>query len=55
MNRIQAHREGGISSVYDRYDYAEENKRVMEAVANKIMALVEDSTESNVVRGKFER
>jgi integrase len=33
MNRIQNHREGGIASVYDRHQYAEENKKVMEAVA----------------------
>lgn len=42
MNRIQNHKEGGIASVYDRHQYADENKRVMEAVAAKIMALVED-------------
>lgn len=41
MNRIQNHREGGIASVYDRHGYADENKRVMEAVAARIMALVE--------------
>jgi integrase len=41
MNRIQNHREGGIASVYDRHGYAEETKRVMEAVAAKIMALAE--------------
>ena len=41
MNRIQNHKEGGIASVYDRHGYADENKRVMEAVAAKIMALVE--------------
>jgi integrase len=41
MNRIQNHKEGGIASVYDRHQYADENKRVMEAVAAKIMALVE--------------
>ena len=41
MNRIQNHKEGGIGSVYDRHQYAEENKRVMEAVAARIMALVE--------------
>ena len=33
MNRIQNHKEGGIASVYDRHEYADENKRVMEAVA----------------------
>jgi integrase len=41
MNRIQNHREGGIASVYDRHGYAEETKRVMEAVASKIIALAE--------------
>ena len=41
MNRVQNHREGGIGSVYDRYEYAEENKRVMEATAARIMALAE--------------
>ena len=41
MNRIQNHREGGIASVYDRHGYAEETKRVMDAVASKIIALAE--------------
>ena len=41
MNRVQNHREGGIATVYDRHGYAEETKRVMEAVAAKIMALAE--------------
>jgi hypothetical protein len=41
LNRVTNHREGGIASVYDRHGYADENKRVMEAVAAKIMALVE--------------
>jgi hypothetical protein len=41
MNRVQNHREGGIADVYDRHEYAEENKRVMEAVASKIIALAE--------------
>ena len=52
MNRIQNHREGGIASVYDRHQYADENKRVMEATAAKIMALVEGrpGTGAKVVR-----
>jgi integrase len=37
MNRIQNHVEGGIATVYDRHRYADENKRIMEAVAAKIM------------------
>jgi integrase len=53
MNRIQNHKDGGIASVYDRHGYADENKRVMESVAAKIMALVE-GREDNVVL-PFER
>jgi integrase len=50
MNRIQNHREGGIASVYDRHHYAEETKRIMEAVAAHIMALAEGKPKkSNVV------
>ena len=41
MNRVQNHKEGGIASVYDRHGYADENKRIMEAVAAKILALAE--------------
>lgn len=49
MNRIQNHREGGIADVYDRHQYAEENKRIMEAVANKIMSLIEGGAANNVI------
>jgi integrase len=50
MNRIQNHREGGIASVYDRHQYAEENKRVMEAVAAELIRLAEGRAPSgNVV------
>ena len=49
MNRIQNHKEGGIGSVYDRHGYAEENKRVMEAVAARIMSLVEGKPSDNVI------
>ena len=50
MNRIQNHREGGIASVYDRHGYAEETKRVMEAVAAEIIRLAEGRAASgNVV------
>ena len=51
MNRIQNHVEGGIASVYDRHQYADENKRIMETVATQIMALVEGKPEqSNVTQ-----
>jgi integrase len=50
MNRIQNHREGGIADVYDRHEYAEENKRVMEAVASHLIALASGNAgSSNVV------
>jgi integrase len=41
MNRIQNHREGGIADVYDRHEYGEKNKRIMEAVAAHLLALAE--------------
>ena len=50
LNRVTNHKEGGIASVYDRHGYAEENKRVMEATAAKIMALVEGREADNVVQ-----
>jgi integrase len=39
MNRVQNHVEGGIASVYDRHEYAEENKKIMETVAQTIIGL----------------
>jgi integrase len=41
MNRVQNHKEGGVTDTYDRHGYAEENKRVMEAVAERLVALAE--------------
>jgi hypothetical protein len=52
---VQNHREGGIADVYDRHEYAEENKRVMEAVANHILMLAEGREASNILVGKFAR
>jgi integrase len=50
MNRLQNHVEGGIGSVYDRYGYADENQRIMEAVAGEIVRLAEGRpVEPNVV------
>lgn len=54
MNRIQNHKEGGIADVYDRHEYARENQQIMEAVASKIMMLV-DGVSSNVVQATFSR
>ena len=49
MNRIQNHREGGIASVYDRHQYADENKRIMETVASRLLALAEGTDATNVI------
>jgi integrase len=45
MNRIQNHKEGGIASVYDRHNYADEMKRVQQAVTEQILG----SRHSNVI------
>jgi len=51
MNRVLNHKEGGISSVYDRHHYSAENKRVMEAVASHLLALATGQrAASNVIR-----
>jgi integrase len=50
MNRVTNHKEGGIASVYDRHQYAEENKRIMESVSARIVALADGRPEvGNVV------
>jgi integrase len=41
MNRIQNHIEGGVTDVYDRHEYAAENRRVMEAVAEHLLSIAE--------------
>jgi integrase len=44
LNRVQNHREGGIADVYDLHRYADENKQIMAAVADRIMTLAEDKS-----------
>jgi integrase len=46
MNRIQNHREGGIADVYDQHQYAEENRKIMEAVAARILHLINGSPDN---------
>lgn len=54
MNRIQNHKEGGIADVYDRFDYSDENKTIMDATATKIMGLISpEPVPSNVVTAQF--
>jgi len=51
MNRVQNHKEGGTGSIYDRHSYADENKRVMEAVAQHLVSLAKGgNANSNVVQ-----
>jgi integrase len=50
MNRVTNHKEGGITDIYDRHDYNLENRRIMETVANHIMALVEGRASDKVVK-----
>lgn len=40
MNRLTNHVSGGIESVYDRYTYAEENRKIWQAVAANILSQV---------------
>jgi integrase len=49
MNRVQNHIEGGIADVYDRHEYADENTKIMEAVARRIAALAEGRPEADNV------
>jgi integrase len=49
MNRIQNHKEGGIADVYDRHRYEDENKRIIEAVASRLLALAEGTVTTNVI------
>jgi integrase len=54
LNRIQNHRGHGVTDVYDRHSYADENKRVMEAVAAHLLMLAHgDDAKSNVIVARF--
>jgi hypothetical protein len=49
MDRIANHRKGGITDVYDRHSYADEDRRIMAAVARHVSSLVEGLGNTNVV------
>ena len=49
MDRIANHRKGGVTDVYDRHSYADEDRRIMTAVARHVASLVEPTATSNVV------
>ena len=49
MDRIANHKEDGVTDVYDRHGYAEEDRKIMEALSRHILSLVAGSDGSNVV------
>jgi integrase len=55
MNRVQNHREGGIGSVYDQNEYADEARRVQVAVGARIDALVNGTEAAAAIDLQVER
>jgi integrase len=49
MDRVANHKTTRVTDVYDRHGYAEEDQRIMTAVARLIMSLVDETEASNVV------
>src|SRR4029077_5938734 len=49
MDRIANHRTSTVTDVYDRHGYADEDKRIMAAVARHVAGLVERTETSNVI------
>jgi integrase len=49
MNRISNHKEDGVTDVYDRYGYAEEDKGIMETLGRHILSLADAGDRGNVV------
>ena len=50
MDRIQNHKKKGvITDIYDRHDYAKEDKQIMETVAAHLLALAEGKVPGKVV------
>ena len=49
MDRVANHRSGGVTDVYDRHGYEDEDRRIMRSVARHVLTLVEGTGTSNVV------
>ena len=49
MDRIANHKTSSVTDVYDRHGYADEDKRIMAAVARHVLGLIEGPATSNVV------
>ena len=41
MDRVANHRTSSVTDVYDRHGYAEEDKRIMAAMARHVLCVVE--------------
>jgi len=49
MDRVANHKTSKVTDVYDRHGYAEEDRRIMAAVARLVLSLVEGTGTTNVV------
>jgi hypothetical protein len=49
MDRIANHKTSLVTDVYDRHGYADEDQRIMTAVARHLIGLVEGTAARNVV------
>jgi hypothetical protein len=49
MDRIANHRTNTVTDVYDRHSYADEDRRIMAAVARHVLEIAEGREASNVV------
>jgi integrase len=49
MDRIANHKTSTVTDVYDRHGYADEDKRIMAAVARHVLTIVEGAPAGNVV------
>ena len=49
MDRVANHKTSSVTDVYDRHGYADEDKRIMAAVARHVLGLVEGTAVGNVV------
>ena len=49
MDRVANHRTSKVTDVYDRHGYADEDKRIMAAVARHVLGIVEGTPATTVV------
>lgn len=49
MDRVANHVKGSVTNVYDRFNYFDEDKRIMAAVARHVLAIAEGVSVGNVV------